>query len=168
MIGTRAALTSNSVSVIDTRKNEVVANLLVEARPRGVAVSPDSRRLYVTSEIGGTVSTVDAGTHKIRHVLRLGDGEGKPVGVAVAPDGSRVFVTSGAAGTLSIISADGVGVLGTIKVGKRPWGVGVTPDGRRAVTANGASNDISIVDIAGRRVIATVPVGEGPWGVAIR
>ena len=39
----------NTVSVIDTATNTVVAPIAVGSLPRGVAVTPDGKRAYVTN-----------------------------------------------------------------------------------------------------------------------
>ena len=57
--------TTNMAHVIDTETNKVVANVLVDARPRYAALSTDGKSLWVTSEVGGTVSLVDTATRKI-------------------------------------------------------------------------------------------------------
>ena len=40
---------SNTVSVIDTASNTVVATVAVGSMPRGVAITPDGTRVYVTN-----------------------------------------------------------------------------------------------------------------------
>src|SRR5439155_22307558 len=46
-------LSSDSVSVIDTATNTVVATVAVGNAPTGVAVNPGGTRAYVTNQIGG-------------------------------------------------------------------------------------------------------------------
>ena len=161
------AETSNSVSLIDQARNKVVDNLLVDLRPRAAAFSPDGKKLYVTAEIGGTLSVIDAKTHVLLKTIPIARGEGKPVGVAISSDGQRVYVAGGWSGTLSVIDGAKDVIVAEIPVGKRPWGVAISKDGERAYTANGMSNDIAVVDTKTQRVLMHIPVGTRPWGVVL-
>ena len=60
--GARAYVTnslSNSVSVLDTATNTVVATVAVGAQPQGVAIRPDGARAYVTNPDADTASVLD-------------------------------------------------------------------------------------------------------------
>jgi len=50
---------SNTVSVIDTATNGVVATIPVGDAPIGVAVAPDARRVYVANSASSSVSVID-------------------------------------------------------------------------------------------------------------
>ena len=57
--------TTNMAHLIDTAKRRVVANILVDSRPRRALWTDDGVQFWVSAEIGGTVSVVDAGTYEI-------------------------------------------------------------------------------------------------------
>ncbi len=48
--------------VIDTKTHAVLANVVVDQRPRHAEFTPDGKKLWVSSEIGGTVSVIDVAT----------------------------------------------------------------------------------------------------------
>jgi YVTN family beta-propeller protein len=50
---------SASVSVIDTATDKVTATFDVGGKPRGIALSPDRKRLYVSDQTGNAALTVD-------------------------------------------------------------------------------------------------------------
>jgi YVTN family beta-propeller protein len=52
------------------------------ASPFGLAVSPDSRWVYVTHNAGQTVSILDAETREVVGTVEVGE---SPAGVAVTP-----------------------------------------------------------------------------------
>ena len=56
---------ANTVSVIDTTTNTVVATIGVGDAPVGVAVSPDGTRAYVTNFNSDTVSVIDTATNTV-------------------------------------------------------------------------------------------------------
>jgi YVTN family beta-propeller protein len=65
---------------IDTDKNEVVGSVKVGARPWGVGISPDGRRLYTANGPSGDVSVVDAETMTVVATVPAGK---SPWGVAI-------------------------------------------------------------------------------------
>jgi len=73
---------SNSVSVIDTASNTVVATIPVGAFPEGVAITPDGTRAYVTDFVSNTVSVIDTATNTV--VVTIGVGL-FPTGAAITP-----------------------------------------------------------------------------------
>jgi YVTN family beta-propeller protein len=185
----------NTVSVIDTQTNAVIANVTVGTYPDGVAVNPAGTRIYVVNanpylksvgteglneEAGnGTVSVIDAATNTVIATIPLGY---LPDGVAVSPDGTRIYVVnSDDNGTVSVIDAATNTVIATIPVGIMPDGVAVSPDGTRIYVTNLNSSynplsmspspyingTVSVIDTATNNIIATVPVWGWPKGIAV-
>ena len=58
--------TTNMAHFIDTATRQIVANVLVDARPRFAQFKRDGSEVWVSSEIGGTVSVIDAATFKVK------------------------------------------------------------------------------------------------------
>ncbi len=77
---------SNKVSVIDTATNTIAATVTVGNSPRGVVVSPDGTKVYVTNQNNNSVSVIDTATNNV--IATVGAGS-QPWGVAVSPDGKR-------------------------------------------------------------------------------
>ena len=141
----------------------------------GSVVLADGRRLFVSSEIGGTVSVMDIaedGTPTL--VEKIGfEVAGvlpewlQPVGVKVTADGSRIFVALGPANRVAVIDGESLEVLDYIIVGQRVWQLAFTPDQKYLLTTNGNSNDITVIDVAAEKAIKSVQVGQQPWGVVV-
>jgi YVTN family beta-propeller protein len=74
---------SNTVSVIDTATNAVVATVTVGGLPLGVAVTPDGKHAYVANRANGTVSVIDTASNTVVATVTVGNGAG---GAAVTPD----------------------------------------------------------------------------------
>ena len=53
--------TTNMAHFIDIASRTIVANVLVDSRPRFAEFKQDGSELWVSSEIGGTVSVIDPG-----------------------------------------------------------------------------------------------------------
>ena len=76
---------AGTVSVIDTKKDEVTATIKVGKRPWGVVLSSDNQRLYVANGPSNDISVVDVKT--LKEVARIPSGE-SPWGVAIIPQRS--------------------------------------------------------------------------------
>ena len=89
---TRAYVTNsqdNTVSVIDTATNTVVATIPVGAVPVGVAITPDGTRAYVTNAGDNTVLVIDTATNTVVASIPAAN----PQEVAITPDGTRAYAT---------------------------------------------------------------------------
>ncbi|MEO1306703.1 MAG: YVTN family beta-propeller repeat protein [Pseudomonadota bacterium] len=165
--------TTNMAHFISTDDYKIKHNVLVDQRPRYAQYTADGTRLYVSSEIGGTVSVMDIAPDGTPTMVKKIEFEVpgvlpewlQPVGVKVTSDGSRVFVALGPANRVAVIDGESLEVLDYIIVGQRVWQLDFTPDETFLLTTNGNSNDITIIDVAAEKAIKSVQVGEQPWGV---
>jgi YVTN family beta-propeller protein len=140
---------NNTVAVIDTETNTVVANVPVAAAAVGLAVTPDGARVYVT---GVTVSVIDTNTNAVVATVPVSGSA-----VAITPDGTRVYVANGL--TLSIIDTGTNTVMDTISTGSFVGGVAITPDGKRVYLTNNADSTITVLDTAANAVVTTISPG---------
>ena len=81
---TRAYVTnaSNTVSVIDTATNTVVATIPVGPFPEAVAITPDGTRAYVADASSNGVSVIDTTTNTVVAGIPVGR---NPYGIAITP-----------------------------------------------------------------------------------
>jgi len=153
---------SNTVSVIDTATNTVVATVPVGALPSGVVITPDGTRAYVS---GFPASVIDTATNTVVATLPMSGGV-----AAFTPDGTRAYLTTGG-NAVSVIDTATNTVVATVPVEGSAGGMAITPDGTRAyVTISlGVSGSVSVIDTATNSVVANVafPVGFSPRKVAI-
>ena len=92
--------TSESTSmahVIDNEKMKLIANVLVDSRPREAKFTPDGKEVWVSSEVGGSISVIDPKTWKVIKKITF-EVPGvrpellQPVGMNFTKDGKLVFV----------------------------------------------------------------------------
>src|SRR5215204_1022026 len=98
---TRAYVTNaldNTVSVIDSATNTVVATVPVGITPEGVAVTPDGAYAYVANFNNNTVSVIAAATNTVVATVPVGK---NPFGTAITPDGAFAYVANDT--TISVI-----------------------------------------------------------------
>jgi YVTN family beta-propeller protein len=146
--------------------------VLVDARPRHAEFKLDGSELWVSSEVGGTVSVIDPVKRAIKQkigfkVAGLPRERIQPVGIKFTRDGKTGFVALGPANRIAVVDSVAHTVTKYLLVGQRVWHLALTPDEKYLLTTNGLTNDVSIVDVASLKVIKTITVGEMPWGIAI-
>jgi YVTN family beta-propeller protein len=174
------AATSESTSmahIIDNKSIKLVGNILVDSRPREVKFSKDMKELWVSSEIGGTVSIIDTSDwdnpQNWKVVKKIGfevpglrPEQLQPVGMDFDEDHGRVFVPLGPANRVAVIDAKTKEVIDYVLVGQRPWHGEFSPDYKKYYVANGLTNDLTVIDAETLKAERSVPVGRLPWGVA--
>ncbi len=162
--------TTNMVHWIDTKLMQVTDNTLVDQRPRYAAFNADGTQLWVSAEIGGTVSIINVADRKLTrkltfHVRGIEKDKVQPVGIAFSKDGKRAYVALGPANRVAVVDTASYEVLDYLLVGRRVWHLDATPNGNYILTTNGVSGDVSVIDVGKSKVIKTVKVGRYPWGI---
>ncbi len=146
--------------------------MLVDSRPRFAEFKRDNSELWVSSEVGGTVSIIDPAKHEVIKKITfaipgLRSEAIQPVGITLTKDGKTGFVALGPANRVAVIDGTTHEVKKYLLVGQRVWHMALTPDEKYLLTTNGVSNDVSVIDVASLQVIKSIQVGELPWGVTI-
>jgi PQQ-dependent catabolism-associated beta-propeller protein len=165
--------TTNMAHFIDTETFEITDNVLVDQRPRFAEWTSDDAEVWVSAEIGGTVSVIDAGSRRVKakisfEVPAVPVEALQPVGVRVTKDRKWAFVALGPANRVAVVNAQTFEVEKYLLVGQRVWQLAFSPDQKFIYSTNGVSNDISVIDVERLEVTKSVPVGRLPWGVAVK
>src|SRR5512132_3566484 len=155
----------DAVAVLDTAQNKVVGTIAVPKGPHGLVVTPDGRKVYVSSDGASTVSVIDTGTDRVVASIDVG---ANPHGLAVSGDGSRVLVLGWGSNRALIIDTVTDGVIGAVP-GAQPRNGPLSRDGRtgwvpsqqQGVTALGR------LDLTNWREVARVPLDNTPRGLEL-
>ena len=158
---------------IDTATHEIIANSLVDQRPRHAEFNKDGSERWVSSEIGGTVTvfnTADqSGKGKIAFAIKgVHRDKVQPVGIKLSSDGKFAFVALGPANHIAVVDAKTFEVVSYILVGRRVWHMAFNGDESRLITTNGVSGDVTVIDVATLQPLKSIKVGRFPWGAAYR
>ena len=164
---------TNIVHWIDTGTHEIFANSLVDNRPRHARFSSDGSELWVSSEIGGTITVFDVRSQtdksKIRFEIPTVHSDlMMPVGFEFTRDDTHVFVALSRASHVAVVSAQSYLVEDYILVGRRVWHMAFNDDGTLLFTTNGVSGDVTVIDVPARTALKSIKVGRYPWGAAWR
>ena len=150
----------NTLSVIDTANNTVVATILVGGDT--AAVSPNGAFVYVANE-SGVVSVIDTASNMVVDSINAGVGAST---VAFNPDGTSAYVSHWAYNFVSVIDTASNSVVATI-AGGGSYGIVFSPSGTLAYTSNEGGNTVSVIDTASNSIIKTISVGTSPTMLAI-
>ena len=133
----------------------------------GVATSPDSSTLYVTSSDEDELMILDPNEVASINVGPSGQTTFHylPKAVAVSPDGDYVYTADVSANAVSVINTVSRTVSAVIGVDAMPVALGVTPDGRFVYVANRTGNSVSVIDTSSNTVVHTIAGLSSPSAV---
>jgi hypothetical protein len=135
--GERAWVTNQftkDVAVVDLAWRRRTGSIAMEGDPLGAALSPDSRVLYVSTNLDrlcACVLTDNGGRIARSTALPQACTE-----LAVHPGGHRVYVPTWKAGHILELDARSLSLIHRYEVGGRPLGVAVSADGLRLYCGN--------------------------------
>jgi DNA-binding beta-propeller fold protein YncE len=162
----------------------------------GMAVSPDGRWLYATSEVMAQKPNGDVGTLTVINLARAETDLAasvvatvaagcNPVRVITSADGREVWVTARASDDLLCFSAAALqtdprrALVAIVRVGEAPVGLMLVRNGSLVVVADsnrfgarGASSDLGVVNVADAlagkaAVLGHIPAGQFPREMAL-
>ena len=150
----------NTVSVIDTDADKVVATVPVVTGPHGIAITQDGRTVYVSGDRSSSLDVIDTATDKVVKTINVGKA---PNGIALTPDNKLLLVTVYGENRLAFIDTATQTVVATIAV-PNPHTVAISPDGELAyVTVQQPGHfGIALIDLATRSLVRSVPLEKTP------
>ena len=173
-----------SVTVLDTRKDEVIATIAVGKRPRGLKLNRDGSLLYVA--VSGLpkcppsvpdaecaklkrdlqadgIATIDTATLKLTGVLKSGS---DPEQFDLSRDGKRLYISNEDSAQASVLDTASGAIIATIPTGHEPEGVRLAPNGKWVIVTSETDSTISVIDATSLKVLKTARVGLRPRDVA--
>lgn len=113
---------SGSIGFIDAQKHKPRSELklsVADARPMGLALSPDGERVYVATGRGRGVVEVDVQEGRV--VRALADVGQRPWGLAITADGKKLYTANGPSNDVSVLDVASGKVTAKVPVGSSPW-----------------------------------------------
>jgi YVTN family beta-propeller protein len=156
------------VSVIDTATNHLTATVNVQPLPWGAAVSPGSRRVYVThiAYNSAVVDVINAVTDELDKTVSLPGGAS--LAPVVSPDGSRLYLFPFPWNIAAAVSTRGAGVLGTVGAGGSLMDQVISPGGDRlymlTLGGSGPDGSVTVVNTSSFQVVGTINLSKTPAG----
>ena len=149
---------ANSVSVIDLNSLKETGRLTVGQHVHGVALTPDGRTLFTTSEIDHTLTISDVASKEVIATIQL---PGKPNQCAVTPDGHYVAVPIRDGDGVAIVDVAQKKIVKVLPV-KEPHNTLNIGSNRYIYVSSMGSHEIDIIDLEKMDYSAHIPVGGRP------
>ncbi len=125
----------HGVSIVDPIAMRELAFLPTGRGAHGMAISRDTRSLYVTNRLAGTISTIEFATGTITNSWYVG---GSPDMLQVSPDGSQLWASGRFNGAVYVVDTANGQLIQTIRTGTAPHGLAYFPQpGRISIGHNG-------------------------------
>ena len=128
-----------TVTPIDTATNTPGPPIPIGRGPGLIAITPDGKTAYVTSD-ESIVVPIDTATNTPGPPIAVGVNRpglhDQPDGIVITPDGKTVYVANIGSGTVTPIDTATNAPGEPIEVGVRPRAIGITPDSTTGYMVN--------------------------------
>lgn len=158
---------SQTVSVIDTTSDTVIATIPVGFFPMGIDHSPDGSTVYLTLFSDDTIQVIDTSTNTLVSTASLEPGA-KPIAIATSPNGYSYIANFSNAtySTLDPVSwrEDKKIPLGAIF----PINLAIKNDGTHAYIVNAIGpNNVKVINLSNDTITKSMNSGQQSFGIAI-
>src|SRR5437867_2629334 len=159
------AFKDDAVAGIDTAQNKGHSTISVPKGPHGLVVTPDGRKVYVSSDGASTASVNDTAADRVVASIDVG---ANPHGLAVSGDGSRVLVLGWGSNRALVIHTATDCVIGEVPVAQ-PHNGTLSRDGRTGWVASQQQGATALVrlDLTTWKEVARVPLDKTPRGLEL-
>ena len=152
---------ANTLSVINGSTSSVVKDVDVPGIPCGLAIDYKTNVVYVISEGGDQIYSMDRGNNTIRGNFSVN----RPYEMVVNSETGTLYVTSDANDRVYSIDLDTAKILSTLLI-PDPCGIAIDIQNNIVFVSSENSGSVHVIDGSANQVRATIPVGEGPRGLA--
>lgn len=164
-----AAATSPRLLVVGLTAEKVVGEITLPHAATGLAISPQTSTLYLTSGAAdGAVYAVDAATKRIDLIARTGH---TPLSPVLSKDNKWLYVCNRYGNSVGIVDLMSRNLAEIIQVAREPVAAALTPDGSTLIVANhlpaqasdvdDVAATVSIIDTKAKQMVASVRLPNG-------
>ncbi|HSF50397.1 MAG TPA: beta-propeller fold lactonase family protein [Nitrososphaeraceae archaeon] len=167
---------SDSISIINGKKNYLLDHIKVQDEPTGIAVDSKKNKVYVSHRLNNTISFIhlnhpflffippswtswiksDITDIPINHTASF---------LAINSNTSKLYANAVNSNFISVIDTNNFNVT-KIKVGNRPIAIDVDSSNNKIYVANSKDNSVSVIDGTTNKEITKIPVGKNPSSLA--
>jgi YVTN family beta-propeller protein len=159
---------SDTISVIDGTKKEVIEQFKVGHKPTGIDINNENGRVYVSNSMSNTVSLIDSENKLIKNIPTKGK---YPTGLAVDEKTNLVYVANTDSDTVSVIDGK-TNKVKSIQVGNGPTGIAIDSKNNLVYVTNYNDDTISIINASNHMNYGNIDIsrdfsGNGPTAIAV-
>jgi YVTN family beta-propeller protein len=163
--------TSNTVSVIDPSRNEMLGVIRLgtpvpgslsplyrgQLLVHGLGFSPDSKTVAVVSIASNSVTLIDTATNAVKATVYVGR---SPHEAFFTPDGRELWVTVRGEDYVSVIDPVEMKEIRRIQLANGPGMTMFGPDGRYAFVCSSFTPELAVLDTASHQVLTRLTQGS--------
>jgi len=155
---------SNSVSVIDLKKNEVIKIIPCGLTTESIDITPDGSEIWVTNKSENSITIINTLTYK---VLATVPTEKEPLKLKFTIDGTFCLVANASGGSITVYDQASKKRIKTIRIpGRneiierilyhtpRPVNIAIHPNGLYAFVSNSNANKIEVIDMKSFKIVS--------------
>ena len=124
---------SNSLIVVNTKTEEIEAEVEIGTQPHFAYLSPDETRAYVSNRGSDNVSVIDTKTYQVLATIAVGD---EPHEMATNEEGTVLYVANAGTYDVSVVDLKKGEEIKRLAASRGTWGVARSPDGRFIYVSN--------------------------------
>ena len=155
-----------TVAVIDiaTRKLVDTIDLGKGLRPHCAVFGPQNGLLYVTTELGNSITIIDPESLKVIGSVPTGQRESHML--AISHDGKRGYTSNVGVGTVSVLDLERRETITIIHVSPHAQRIALSVDDRWVFTADQTQPQLAAIDTASNEITKWIPLEGHAYGTA--
>jgi DNA-binding beta-propeller fold protein YncE len=140
------------VRVIDLKTRQIVGtvDLGKPLRPHCAVIGPKNGLLYVTTELGNSVTIIDP--HALNVVGTIPTDQPESHMLAISSDGRRGYTANVGPGTVSVLDLEAKKVLAVIHIAKTTQRISISTDDRWVFTSDQTKPQLAVIDTKSNQV----------------
>ncbi len=155
------------IRVVDLERKQVTGTIDLGRglRPHCAVFGPKNGLLYVTTEIGNSITVIDP--HSLKVISSIPTGQSESHMLAITRDGRRGYTSNVGPGTVSVLDLEEKKVITVIHVCPIAQRIALSMDDRWAFTADQTKPQLAVIDMAGNKVARWIPLPGIAYGTAV-
>jgi DNA-binding beta-propeller fold protein YncE len=152
------------IAVIDLATHKLINTLDLgkPLRPHCAVFGPQNGLLYVTTELGDSVTIIDPDSLRILGSVPTGQHESHML--AITHDGKRGYTSNVHVGTISVLDLDARAKIAVIHVSLHAQRIALSVDDRWVFTADQTQPQLAVIDTATNEVTRWIPLEGLAYG----
>ncbi|MCX7884076.1 MAG: carboxypeptidase regulatory-like domain-containing protein [Caloramator sp.] len=148
-----ANMNSNTVSVIDTTSDKILATISVGSSPYNIAKTSNGKYVFSLNSGDGTISMIETMTNSVIATINVGS---FPIAGIVSLDDRYLYVACRDSEMIAVVDINLKTVIGNIVLNQKPVKMEMSPDGRKIFALCINSLSIPVIDTETNTIIKRI------------
>lgn len=156
----------HTIAVVDIASRKLVKTIDLGSplRPHCAVIGPQNGLLYVTTELGHSVTIIDPENFHVIGSVPTGQPESHML--AITHDGKRGYTSNVGVGTISVLDLEARQKIDVIHVAQHAQRIALSIDDRWLFTADQTQPQLAVIDTSSNSVAKWIPLEGHAYGTA--